>query len=131
MYSTLFKLLIIGTGGFVGSVFRFLISGFIQKVSSFITFPIGTLSVNLIGCFLFGFFIQLAEARNIFTGEAGMFVFVGVLGGFTTFSTFSNGSINLMRAGDNTSALISLSVHIIFGLGAIWLGRIIALGIWK
>jgi CrcB protein len=62
----------------------------------------------------FGFLIQLAEAHDIFSGEAGMFVFVGVLGGFTTFSTFSNDSINLMRAGDNTSALISLSHHFLY-----------------
>lgn len=115
MDSILFKLLIVGSGGFIGSVFRFLISGFIQKVSSFITFPIGTLAVNLIGCFLFGFLIQLAETHNIFSGEAGMFVFVGVLGGFITFSTFSNDSINLMRAGENTSAFISLGLHLVLG----------------
>jgi len=131
MDSTLFKILIVGSGGFIGSVFRFLISGFIQRISSFITFPIGTLAVNLIGCFLFGFLIQLAEGHSIFSGESGMFVFVGVLGGFTTFSTFSNDSINLMRAGNNTSALISLGLHLVFGLGAIWLGRTIAAGIWK
>jgi len=131
MYSILVKLLIVGTGGFVGSVFRFLISGFVQKISSLIAFPIGTLSVNLLGCFIFGFLIQFAESHNLFSGEASMFVFVGILGGFTTFSTFSNDSFNLMRDGNYTSALISLSFHIVFGLGAIWLGRFIALGIWK
>lgn len=131
MYSTLVKILIIGSGGFVGSVLRFLISGFVQRISNWITFPIGTLTVNLIGCFIFGLLIQIAESHNIFSGEASMFVFVGFLGGFTTFSTFSNESINLMRAGENASAFISLSVHIVFGLGAIWLGRLIALGIWK
>lgn len=131
MDTTLFRLIIIGAGGFIGSVIRFLLSGFIQKISNLVSFPIGTLVVNLIGCFVFGFLLQLAELHNIFTGEGRMFTFVGVLGGFTNFSTFSNESFNLLQAGDNTYAMLSLFAHFFFGLGAIWLGRSIALMIWK
>ena len=67
----------------------------------------------------------------MFTSELSIFVFVGVLGGFITFSTFSNESVNLLRAGENTFALLSLRAHIVLGLGSIWLGRLIATVIWR
>lgn len=131
MHATSVRLSIIGNGGFIGSVIRFLMSGFIQKVSDLVSFPIGTLVENLIGCFVFGFLLQIAVSHNLFNGEAGMVIFVEVLGGFTTFSTFSNESFNLLQAGENTFATLSLIAHIVFGLGAIWMGRLFALANWK
>ncbi|HBG74076.1 MAG TPA: fluoride efflux transporter CrcB [Anaerolineae bacterium] len=125
------KLLIIGFGGFIGSVFRYLFGGYVQKLSNSVAFPYGTLAVNLLGCFVFGFLIQLAESRGIFTSETRAFIFIGILGGFTTFSTFSNESVNLLRSGESIAALLSLGAHIAFGLGAIWLGRVLAYVIWR
>ncbi len=82
------KLLLAGIGGFIGSSLRYAVSGHIQLWSKSIAFPYGTLAVNLIGCFAIGFLSQLAESRGMFTAETRTLIFIGVLGGFTTFSAF-------------------------------------------
>lgn len=124
------NLLLIGMGGFVGSVLRYLISGYVQQATRSVEFPYGTLAVNIIGCFLIGFLSQLAETRGLFTPEARAFGFIGILGGFTTFSTFGNESMNLLTDGENLYALLNVGAHIAFGLGAVWAGRAAAHLIW-
>jgi CrcB protein len=118
-------------GGFIGSLLRYWASGAVQQWSKSAAFPYGTLAVNLIGCFVIGFLSQLAEARGVFSVESRAFVFVGLLGGFTTFSTFSNESMNLLREGENIFTVANVGAHILFGLGAVWLGRNLAFLIWR
>jgi fluoride exporter len=125
------KWLVIGVGGFIGSVLRYLVSAYVQQLSQSVRFPYGTLVVNLVGCFIIGFLSQLADARGVFTADARAFVFIGLLGGFTTFSTFGNETLNFLRAGENFPALLNLGAHIFLGLGAVWLGRSIAHSIWR
>lgn len=125
------KILLVGVGGFIGSILRYGVSGYVQQATNSVDFPYGTLVVNLVGCFVIGFLSQLADVRGLFTPETRAFTFVGVLGGFTTFSTFGNESVNLLRAGQNNLALLNLSTHLIFGLGAVWLGRTAAYLIWR
>lgn len=125
------KLLIIGIGGFIGSVLRYLAGGYIQQASRSVQFPYGTLAVNILGCLVFGFLSQLAESRGLFSSETRAFIFIGILGGFTTFSTFSNESVNLFKAGENLTATINLAAHIVLGLGAIWIGRVLAFTLWR
>jgi CrcB protein len=125
------KILLVGVGGFIGSILRYWVSGYVQQATNSVDFPYGTLVVNLAGCFFIGFLSQLADARGLFTPETRAFTFVGVLGGFTTFSTFGNESLNLLRAGQNNLALGNLSAHLAFGLGAVWLGRTVAYLIWR
>lgn len=125
------KLVLIGVGGFIGSVLRFLISGYVQQVTKSVQFPYGTLTVNLVGCLLIGFLSQLADTRGVFTAELRVLVFMGILGGFTTFSTFSNESMNLLRDGENIFALANVAAHVTFGLAAVWLGRILAYQLWR
>ena len=125
------NILLVGVGGFIGSVLRYLVSGYVQQVTKSVQFPYGTLAVNLIGCFIIGFLSQLADIRGVFTAELRALVFVGVLGGFTTFSTFSNESMNLLRDGENIIALVNVGLHITFGLGAVWLGRTLSYLIWR
>lgn len=125
------KLFLVGAGGFAGSVLRYLISGYVQDLTKSTSFPYGTLAVNLMGCLVIGFLGQLAEARGVFTPEARALVFVGFLGGFTTFSTFGNESVNLFRTGENFLALVNMALHVIIGLGAVWLGRTLAYWIWR
>lgn len=125
------RVLLAGVGGFIGTVLRYLLSGFIQQVTQNVVFPYGTLVVNLIGCLAIGFLSELAEARGIFTGESRVFVFVGILGGFTTFSSFGNETVNLLRDGESLPALFNISLQIFLGLGLVLAGRAIANLIWR
>lgn len=131
MTDTLYKLFLIGAGGFAGSVLRYLASGWAQGASGNISFPYGTFFVNLTGCFVIGFLSYLADARGVFSADARAFVFVGVLGGFTTFSTFGNETMNLFRDGENTYALMNAGGQVILGLFLVWIGRSVAFAIWR
>ena len=125
------KLFLAGIGGFIGSTLRYAATGYVQQLSRSIDFPYGTLAVNLIGCFLIGFLSQLAESRGVFTAESRTFVFIGILGGFTTFSAFGNETMNLWREGQNSLALANVAAHLVLGLGAVWVGRSLAYQIWR
>jgi fluoride exporter len=125
------KALLVGLGGFVGSISRYLLGGFVQQLSQSVDFPYGTLTVNLIGCFVIGFLSQLAESRGVFTPETRLLVFIGVLGGFTTFSSFGNETLNLFRDGQAWMALGNIGANVILGLVLVWLGRTIAYSFWR
>jgi fluoride exporter len=124
------KLFLAGIGGFIGSSLRYAVTGYVQTWSRSIDFPYGTLAVNLIGCFLIGFLSQLAESRGVFTAESRTFIFIGILGGFTTFSAFGNETMNLWREGDNLLAMVNVAAHLLLGLGAVWASRALAYQIW-
>ena len=125
------KALYVGIGGFIGSILRYWVSGIVQQVANNPSFPVGTLAVNLVGCLVIGFLSQLADVRGIFTPEARLLVLVGILGGFTTFSTFGNETMNFLRGGEGIAALMNVSIHIFAGLAAVWLGRSLAYWIWR
>ena len=125
------NILLVGIGGALGSVSRYLLGTWILSVSRSIDFPYGTLTVNLIGCFVIGFLSQLAEARGAFTSESRALIFVGILGGFTTFSSFGNDTINLLHDGESFNALANVGANVILGLLLVWLGRTAAYWIWK
>ena len=125
------KALYVGLGGFIGSVLRYWVSGATQQIANNPAFPLGTLAVNLLGCLVIGFLAQLADTRGVFTPEARLFVFVGILGGFTTFSTFGNETMNFLRGGEGLPVFLNVGVHIFAGLGAVWLGRTLAYWIWR
>lgn len=122
---------LVGAGGFVGSILRYWFSGLVQQWTQSAVFPFGTLAVNLTGSLVIGFLSQLADSRGVFTAETRALVFIGVIGGFTTFSTFGNETMNFLREGENLPAVLNVSAHIILGLGAVWLGRSIAYWIWR
>jgi CrcB protein len=124
------KFFLAGIGGFIGSSLRYAVTGYVQTWSRSIDFPYGTLAVNLIGCFLIGFLSQLAESRGVFTAESRTFVFIGILGGFTTFSAFGNETMNLWREGENLPAMANVAAHLVLGLGAVWASRALAYQIW-
>ena len=122
---------LVALGGAVGSVSRYLLGTWIQALSKSIDFPYGTLTVNLIGCFVIGFLSQLAETRGVFAPETRALVFIGVLGGFTTFSSFGNDTLNLLRDGETVNALVKVGANVILGFALVWLGRTVAFWIWK
>ena len=124
-------LFLIGTGGFICSILRYLVSGYAQQLSKSIQFPFGTLAVNILGCALVGFLAELADQRGVITGETRAFLIVGILGGFTTFSAFGNETMNLLRDGELWLACGNIVGHTILGLGAVWLGYSTAYLLWK
>ena len=126
----MFNVLLVGIGGFIGSSLRYLTSGYVQQWTQSVGFPYGTMAVNLIGCFIIGLLSELADARGMFTTESRAFVFVGILGGFTTFSSFGNETMNLLRDGETLPAFANVATHIVLGLGAVWLGRTVAHALW-
>jgi CrcB protein len=128
---TVLKLCIIGAGGFSGAVLRYLVSGWVQYRSGSIVFPFGTLAVNLIGCFFIGLLSFLVESRSMFSPETRSFILIGLLGAFTTFSTFGNETLGLIRDNRVDLALVNVGVQVFFGVGMVWIGRIVAAAIWR
>ena len=114
---------IVGIGGFIGATLRYSISGYIQRLTESIGFPYGTFGVNILGCILLGVFLGFNESKTAFASETHLLLVVGLLGAFTTFSTFSNETVNLIVDRRIHMALINVGVHIIFGILAILLGR--------
>ncbi|MFA5850232.1 MAG: fluoride efflux transporter CrcB [Bacteroidales bacterium] len=116
-------LFIIGAGGFIGSVLRYLTSRLFQQlmVSSF---PYGTLAVNIIGCFVLGVVYALAEKNAIVSDEMRLFLTVGICGGFTTFSTFANENMSFLRDGEFFQFALYASVSLLLGLIALYFGNL-------
>lgn len=125
------RILLVGLGGFVGSILRYLLSGVSQTLFQTARFPVGTVIVNLSGCFVIGLLSQLAESQGAFTELTRAFVFVGILGGYTTFSTLSNESLNLFRSGDIGLGMLNVGVQVLGGLLLAWTGRVAGELIWR
>jgi CrcB protein len=117
-------ILIIGSGGFLGSISRYLLAKFVQE-SALSSFPWGTFFVNVLGCFLIGLFYGLAEKGTLFTPGTRLFLTVGFCGGFTTFSTFAHENLALMRDGAFSLFLLYTGLSIFLGLIAVYLGHLI------
>ena len=118
------QLLFIALGGALGAVCRFIISEATQRrwVNEF---PVGTLTVNLIGCFLIGFLLQLGSQSEWLTPSVRALLITGFLGALTTFSTFGHDTVRC--ADDNlTHALLNIGAHVVFGLCAVVFGITIA-----
>ena len=116
------NVLIVGAGGFVGSVCRYLLSGWVQDAVGDGQFPFGTLGVNVLGCLVIGLLGGWADNLEMFTPSARLFLLLGVLGGFTTFSTFGYETMALARDREMVAALANISLHIVLGLAGVWLG---------
>ena len=113
--------LFVGAGGFMGSIARYLLSGWVQRVAQDSWFPYGTMSVNLLGCLVIGILAGLAESRGLLTPNSRAFLLVGVLGGFTTFSSFSYDTASLFNSGRTLAALLNIAAQVILGVAATWL----------
>ncbi len=115
------KLLIIGAGGFLGAILRYEISGWAHKLFGG-SFPYGTLSVNVLGSFFLGLFLVLANTRFLIPDAYKSLIAVGLLGAFTTFSTFSYETMALLQVNLLKQAALNITLNLILGLIAVWLG---------
>ena len=122
------RTLTVGAGGFLGAALRYLAGGLVHRHAP-ADFPYGTFVVNVTGCFLIGALATLAEDRPVLSPTARLFLLVGVLGGYTTFSTFAYESFALMRDGSVVRALVNVLGQVAFGLIALWLGIVAARGL--
>jgi CrcB protein len=119
------RILLVAAGGALGSVCRYLLDGFVYRVAP-ATFPFGTAVVNIAGCFAFGLLLGAAEARFAVGSLARTFTMIGVLGGFTTFSTFAFETFGLIRDGQFSAGLVNAAGQVVGGVLATWLGTILA-----
>lgn len=121
-------LLYIGFGGFIGAVLRYLLAGWIQNGVT--SFPLGTLGVNFIGSFLLGAVMYLSEYQGFFSEETRIFLTIGILGAFTTMSTFSYESFRLLE--QNQLWLMGLNVAgtVFLTLFAVYLSKLFVLRLW-
>ena len=114
--------LFVGLGGFAGATCRYLVSGAVQRLVPLAVVPWGTLVVNVTGCALIGGLAAIAESRAILSDSIRLFVFTGVLGGFTTFSAFSLETLRLVRDGEALLAAAHAGLHVVLCLIAVAAG---------
>jgi CrcB protein len=117
-------IILVGTGGFLGSISRFLASRFIQDNFSS-AFPFGTFFVNITGCFLIGIIYGFSEKSALLTPGWKMFLAVGFCGGFTTFSTFTNENLALLRDGAFFHFMLYTGLSVFIGIMATFFGVLI------
>ena len=120
------KALLVGFGGFLGSVLRYGVGGMVGRLKAGWTFPLETLLINAAGCVVLGLLAALSESRGVFSGSTRAFLFIGLLGGFTTFSTFGYETFQLLRGGQWSAAALSTVLQILLGIGGVWVGHALA-----
>ncbi len=115
------SILLIGLGGSVGSIARYFISK-LNLSYDLLSIPIGTLSVNILGSFLIGFLVGIAEKSTILNADLRLLLMVGFCGGFTTFSSFTNENLTLMHNGQFLSLTLYTGLSVMLGFFAVYLG---------
>jgi fluoride exporter len=117
-------ILLVGAGGFLGSISRFMASRLLQSNISSV-FPLGTFVVNIAGCFLIGLIYGISEKSELFSSGWKMFLTAGFCGGFTTFSTFANENLALLRDGAFFHFFMYTGLSIFLGIAATFIGIVI------
>jgi len=118
------NILLIGAGGFIGSVARFFLSGLNLRIE-FFAIPVGTLLVNVTGCLVIGLLTGIADKTALLDSSWRMFLMVGLCGGFTTFSTFAGENLMLLHNGQFGPLLAYTALSVILGFAAVFFGYVI------
>lgn len=116
------QIFFVGLGGFLGTIARFQLSQWILTYTTGARFPWSTFSINVLGCLTIGLLAGMVEKRDLFSSDTRIFLFTGVLGGFTTFSAFGYEAVNLLRRSEPVVALLYISMSVLCGMSAVWLG---------
>lgn len=118
MLKTIF---IVGTGGFIGSVARYLTQIYAEKLFHS-TFPFGTFIANILGCFIIGVVFAIAEKGNLMSPEWRIFLTVGFCGGYTTFSSFAYNNFSFLKDQTLFPFFLNIGLSVIVGILAVYLG---------
>jgi CrcB protein len=122
-----YTILLVGIGGFVGAILRYIIGGWIQN--GFVDFPVGTLTINTVGSFFLGLIMYLSEYQGVFSDQTRILLTIGILGAFTTLSTFGYESFRLLDDSKLTLMAINVVSTVLFSMMAVYLGKIVALSV--
>jgi CrcB protein len=123
--SAMARIFSIGFAGFIGTLLRYWLSGVIARRYGE-TFPYGTLAVNLFGCFVIGLLFYLFYDRALASPTLRTTIFIGLLGGFTTFSSYGLQTFTLLRDGELFLALANVVASNVIGLALVWVGYSLA-----
>jgi CrcB protein len=122
------KIILIGLAGLIGTLCRYWLSGFVARRYGE-TFPWGTLVVNVLGCFLAGSLYYLMEERFLVSPTLRTVILIGLLGGFTTFSSFGLQTFTLLREGEFALAALNVTLSNLLGLMMLWAGYSLVKGL--
>lgn len=114
--------LLVGLGGGLGAIARFQVGRLVLRRLADTHFPVGTVLINVTGCLLAGVLAGLVEKHDALGGSTRLFLLVGVLGGYTTFSSFGLETILLLQRHEPGAAALNVAVSVAAGLAAVWLG---------
>ncbi len=116
------KIAMVGLGGGMGAICRYMVYELCLSLVKSPWLPLGTIIVNLLGCLVIGFLGGIAETRDVFSPEMRALIFIGFLGGFTTFSTFGFELFFFLRNGQAGLAAINAAIQLTFGIIGVWAG---------
>ncbi len=122
----MFRMLMVAIGGAVGAVLRYKLGGLVLHHTTAWKFPLSTFVVNIVGCLAIGILGGLAEKHHLLSRELELLLITGLLGGFTTFSAFGLETVWCLRRGLWQIAIANAMLSVLCGVGAVWLGMIIA-----
>ena len=118
------QVLLVGVGGFLGSIARYKLGGIVLHYSAAERFPLSTFAVNVLGCLIAGLLAGCVQHYGMFSADTRLFLFTGLLGGFTTFSAFGLESVLLIRRGELSVAASYIALSVVVGMFAFWLGLV-------
>jgi CrcB protein len=118
------NVLLVGAGGALGAVARYGVTLAVGRLLSQPTFPWGVLAANVAGSLFIGVLAGIGDSRHVFSTEARLFLFIGLLGGFTTFSAISNDTLTLLRVSNYVGALTNVGLTLALGLAAVGVGYV-------
>lgn len=116
------KPILAGMGGFIGSSTRYLLGNVLTRLAAYPSFPVATTVINIVGCLIIGILAGYAELHDVLSDYSRVFLFMGILGGFTTFSTFGYETLQLIRQNRYGMAIANVLLQLTLGLVAVWSG---------